>query len=61
MSNKKQHDKPSEIPSKKYSEVNPPADPEEPIVPSENDPDIVPDEENESPPYDEPAPPGEGP
>lgn len=61
MPNKKQPGKPPEIPSKKHSEVNPPIDPEEPIVPPEDDLDIIPDEETESPPYDEPAPPGEGP
>jgi hypothetical protein len=61
MPNKKQPAEPSEIPGKMHPEINPPVDPEEPLVPPEDDPDIIPDEEIESPPYDEPAPPGEGP
>ncbi len=61
MSNKKQAGEPSEIPPQKYPEIHPPVDPEEPLVPPVDDPDIIPDEEIETPPYDEPAPPGEGP
>ena len=45
MSTKKQPIKPSEIPSPvKLPEMEPPLDPEEPIIPVE-DPDIIPDED----------------
>jgi hypothetical protein len=60
MPNKKQPNKPSEIPPVKHPEIIPPDDPEEPIIPIE-DPDIIPDEgPYETPPYELP-PPGEAP
>ena len=61
MPNKKQPGEPTENPGKIHPEINPPVDPENPLVPTEDDPDIIPDEEMETPPYDEPPPPGEGP
>jgi hypothetical protein len=50
-----------EIPSpEKHPEIDPPFDPEEPIIPEEA-PDIIPDEDPfETPPHEIP-PPGEGP
>ena len=61
MPKKKQPGRPFEIPSpEKNPEINPPADPEEPIIPEE-DPDIIPDEDPfKTPPYEIP-PPAEGP
>ena len=61
MPNKKKSFEPSEDPEKLHPEVNSPVDPEDPLLPIEDDPDIIPDEEIETPPYDEPPSPGEGP
>lgn len=61
MSTKKQPIKPSEIPSPvKLPEMEPPFDPEEPIIPLE-DPDIIPDEDPFITPPDEMPAPAEGP
>jgi hypothetical protein len=60
MEKKKKTGKSSKTPSpEKHPEIEPP-DPEEPIV-TEEDPEIIPDEDpDETPPYKTP-PPGEGP
>lgn len=61
MEKKKQPNKPIETTSPETnSEMIPPIDPEEPIIPEE-DPNIIPDEDPfETPPYEIP-PPAEGP
>lgn len=61
MAKKTGHGQPLEVPDPKtIPEVEPPSDPEEPLIPVE-DPDIIPEEEPfETPPYEIP-PPGEGP
>ena len=61
MTKKPWPDKPFEIPlPQKHPEIDPPGDPEKPLIPEE-DPDIIPDEDPfETPPFEIP-PPGEGP
>ncbi len=61
MDKKKKTDKPHVVPGPvKEPDTGPPADPEEPLL-TDEDPDIIPDEETaETPPYEAP-PPGEGP
>ncbi len=62
MSPKKQPGKPMEMPAPgKHPEMEPPFDPESPVIPEE-DPEIIPDEDPfETPPPFEIPPPAEGP
>ena len=62
MHTKNKQQKISQTPlPEKHPEIEPSVDPEEPLIPPEEDPDLIPDDDPyKTPPYEIP-PPGEGP